>query len=221
MFFSAGPVVQFVMLLLLFFSVTSWVIIFQKLLSFRKIKLASETFLENFWGSKNLAQFYRDRAEQPQCPEMTIFTSGYNELQKIGRIKQQEKGNGTLAETSKNILQRTLENAGSRESDQLGSHLSFLATTGSSTPFIGLFGTVWGIMDSFQEIGLRGSASLAVVAPGISEALLATAAGLAAAIPAVIFYNYFCSQLTSTEEDMDLFSAEFLNLVERDSLSRS
>ncbi len=220
MFFNAGPVVQFVMLLLLFFSVTSWVIIFQKLIIFRKTRFASETFLENFWESKSLAQFYRDREEHPDCPEMSIFASGYNELQKIGRLKPLDKTDGSLPETAKTVLRRALENAESRESNQFGSHLSFLATTGSSTPFIGLFGTVWGIMNSFREIGLRGSASLAVVAPGISEALVATAAGLAAAIPAVIFYNYFSNQLTTLEEEMGQFSAEFLNLVERDSLSR-
>lgn len=220
MFFNAGPVVQFVMLLLLFFSVTSWVIIFQKLLIFRKIRFASEEFLENFWSANNLSQFYRDRSEQPDCPEMTIFTNGYNELQKLGRIRQQEKTGDSLSKTARGILQRALENAENRESNQLNSHLSFLATTGSSTPFIGLFGTVWGIMNSFKEIGMRGSASLAVVAPGISEALVATAAGLAAAIPAVIFYNHFSNQLSSVEDEMGQFSAEFLNLVERDFLNR-
>lgn len=220
MFFNAGPIVQFVMLLLLFFSVTSWVIIIQKLLIFRRIRSASEAFLENFWSADNLSQFYRDRTKQPECPEMAIFTNGYNELQKLGRIKQQEKTGGSLSKTARGILQRALENAENRESNQLSSHLSFLATTGSSTPFIGLFGTVWGIMNSFQEIGVRGSASLAVVAPGISEALVATAAGLAAAIPAVIFYNHFSNQLTSVEDEMGQFSSEFLNLVERDLLNR-
>jgi len=99
--------------------------------------------------------------------------------------------------------------------------LTFLATTGSATPFIGLFGTVWGIMASFKEIGIRGSASLAVVAPGISEALVATAAGLAVAIPAVIFYNYYSNQIEYIEGTMESFSADFLNLVERDLISRS
>jgi biopolymer transport protein TolQ len=117
-------------------------------------------------------------------------------------------------------LKRTLRKAEDKEMIRLSRSLSFLATTGSATPFIGLFGTVWGIMASFQEIGLRGSASLAVVAPGISEALVATAAGLAVAIPAVVFYNYYNNELTNIENDMQGFSADFLNLVERDFLSR-
>ena len=117
-------------------------------------------------------------------------------------------------------LKRTLRKAEDKEIIRLSRSLSFLATTGSATPFIGLFGTVWGIMASFQEIGLRGSASLAVVAPGISEALVATAAGLAVAIPAVVFYNFYINELTNIENDMQGFSADFLNLVERDFLSR-
>ena len=117
-------------------------------------------------------------------------------------------------------LKRALRKAESRQMARLGRYLSFLATTGSATPFIGLFGTVWGIMTSFQDIGMRGSASLAVVAPGISEALVATAAGLAVAIPSVIFYNYYSNKLAELENNMQGFSSDFLNLVERDLLSR-
>jgi biopolymer transport protein TolQ len=117
-------------------------------------------------------------------------------------------------------LKRALRKAENTQLARLGRYLSFLATTGSATPFIGLFGTVWGIMTSFQDIGMRGSASLAVVAPGISEALVATAAGLAVAIPSVIFYNYYSNKLAELENDMQSFSADFLNLVERDLLSR-
>jgi len=120
-----------------------------------------------------------------------------------------------------NNLKRVLQKTAGKESFQLGKSLSFLATAGSSTPFIGLFGTVWGIMASFKEIGVRGSASLAVVAPGISEALVATAAGLAVAIPAVIFYNLYANQVETFEGKMESFSADFLNLVERDLISRS
>jgi len=115
-------------------------------------------------------------------------------------------------------LKRTLRKAENLETAALNSTLPFLATTGSSTPFIGLFGTVWGIMTSFQGIGARGSASLAIVAPGISEALVATAAGLAVAIPAVIFYNHFSNKVAELESCMQNFSDELLNLVERDFL---
>jgi biopolymer transport protein TolQ len=117
-------------------------------------------------------------------------------------------------------LKRALGKAQNLEMHRLGKSLSFLATTGSATPFIGLFGTVWGIMSSFQDIGLRGSASLAVVAPGISEALVATAAGLAVAIPAVVFYNHFSNQLEELENEMSRFISDFLNLVERDIIAR-
>ena len=117
-------------------------------------------------------------------------------------------------------LKRALRKAEAKQVVNLGKYLSFLATTGSATPFIGLFGTVWGIMSSFQDIGMRGSASLAVVAPGISEALVATAAGLAVAIPAVIFYNYYSNILSNLENEMQGFSADFMNLVERDLISR-
>jgi biopolymer transport protein TolQ len=117
-------------------------------------------------------------------------------------------------------LKRALSKAENLESDRLGKSLPFLATTGSTTPFIGLFGTVWGIMTSFHEIGMRGSASLAVVAPGVSEALVVTAAGLAVAIPAVVFYNFLSSRLAEIESRMHSFSVEFLNLIERDFIAR-
>jgi biopolymer transport protein TolQ len=117
-------------------------------------------------------------------------------------------------------LKRAVRKAESQKLSYMGGGLPFLATTGSATPFIGLFGTVWGIMASFHDIGQRGSASLAVVAPGISEALVATAAGLAVAIPAVIFYNYFSNKLDLVDGQVSNFSTDFLNLVERDLLSR-
>jgi biopolymer transport protein TolQ len=107
------------------------------------------------------------------------------------------------------------------ESDRMSRWLPFLATTGSATPFIGLFGTVWGIMTSFHDIGMRGSASLAVVAPGISEALVATAAGLAVAIPAVIFYNFYSNKVVRVEAEIEHFATDFLNLIERDFLTRA
>ena len=118
-------------------------------------------------------------------------------------------------------LKRAVRKAQFLESDRMARSVSFLATTGSATPFIGLFGTVWGIMTSFQDIGQRGSASLAVVAPGISEALVATAMGLAVAIPAVIFYNYYSNKLADVESNVESFSTDFINLIERDILTRT
>ncbi|MCP3928670.1 MAG: Tol-Pal system subunit TolQ, partial [Bacteroidetes bacterium] len=147
------------------------------------------------------------------------------ELQKINRIRNRgsddtSKDTLEMQLATMDNLKRAIRKAESEEIVYLGKSLPFLATTGSATPFIGLFGTVWGIMASFHDIGLRGSASLAVVAPGISEALVATAAGLAVAIPAVIFYNFFSNILSGIDADIQNFSTDFLNLVERDLLSR-
>ncbi len=223
MIIDAGPMVKFVMLLLLGFSLVSWTIIFMKHLSYKKAKAETEFFQDSFWKSKNLADAYKTAKEIPDSPAASIFILGFNELQKLGRSRQAKQGAEETLEmqlASMDNLKRTLRKAEGKQMARLGRYLSFLATTGSATPFIGLFGTVWGIMTSFQDIGMRGSASLAVVAPGISEALVATAAGLAVAIPAVIFYNYYSNKLADMENDMQGFSADFLNLVERDLLSR-
>ncbi len=223
MIIDAGPMVKFVMLLLLAFSLVSWTIIIMKHLSYKKAKAETKFFLEIFWKSKNLAEAYKAAKEIPDSPEASIFILGFNELQKLGRSRVSKPGAEDTLEmqlASMDNLKRALRKAENKQLAGLGRYLSFLATTGSATPFIGLFGTVWGIMTSFQDIGLRGSASLAVVAPGISEALVATAAGLAVAIPAVIFYNYYSNKLSDLENDMQSFSADFLNLVERDLLAR-
>jgi len=224
MIMHAGPMVKFVMLLLLAFSLGSWTIIILKFTTFKKAREESALFIDTFWKSKNLADAYKTAQETTSSPEAAIFTLGFNELQKLGRSKAaKQKGDETLEMQLAGMdnLKRTLRKSEDQEIIRLSRSLSFLATTGSATPFIGLFGTVWGIMTSFQEIGMRGSASLAVVAPGISEALVATAAGLAVAIPAVVFYNYYNNELSNMESDMQSFSADFLNLVERDFLSRA
>jgi len=223
MIMHAGPMVKFVMLLLLAFSLGSWTIIIMKYRVFKKAREESAFFIDTFWKSKNLADAYKTAQETTVSPEAAIFTLGFNELQKLGRgraAKQMGEETLEMQLAGMDNLKRTLRKAEDKEVVRLSRSLSFLATTGSATPFIGLFGTVWGIMTSFQEIGMRGSASLAVVAPGISEALVATAAGLAVAIPAVVFYNYYNNELTNIENDMQGFSADFLNLVERDFLSR-
>ncbi len=224
MIIHAGPMVKFVMLLLLIFSLVSWTIIIMKHLTYKRAKTETEFFLDIFWKSKNLTDAYKAAKEIPNSPEATVFLLGFNELQKISRSrisKQKSEENLEMQLASMDNLKRALRKAENKQLAQLGRYLSFLATTGSATPFIGLFGTVWGIMTSFQDIGMRGSASLAVVAPGISEALIATAAGLAVAIPAVIFYNYYSNKLSDIENNMQGFSADFMNLVERDLLSRA
>jgi len=221
MFFAAGPMVKAVMLILLGFSLASWFIIYSKWSLFRKVVRQSEDFLDSFWDSKDLSNAYTIAKSDSDCPEAAVFVMGYKELRKLNSILHSEKeAEQTMAAKLAGMdnLKRVLRKAQQQETSYLGSSLAFLATTGSATPFIGLFGTVWGIMTSFQEIGMRGSASLAVVAPGISEALVATAAGLAVAIPAVVFYNHFSSKLVEVENDMQNFATDFLNLVERDLL---
>lgn len=223
MIFQAGPVGQFVMLTLLIFSLVSWAIVFSKYRLYRKVKLDSEDFLETFWTSNNLSEANEAAEEFEFSPEASVFIAGYTELQKINRVRSSDENSVDTLEmqlATMDNLKRAIRKTEIQEINQLGSALPFLATTGSATPFIGLFGTVWGIMASFHDIGLRGSASLAVVAPGISEALVATAAGLAVAIPAVIFYNYFSNKLFTIDSEIQNFSTDFLNLVERDLLSR-
>lgn len=221
----AGPVGQLVMLTLLIFSLVSWTIVIMKARLFKKVRLDSEDFLEAFWNSSNLNEANTAATEYEYSPQAAVFIAGFNELQKINKIrnrKDDSRGQETLEMqlATMDNLKRAVKKAESQKLSLLGSGLPFLATTGSATPFIGLFGTVWGIMASFHDIGQRGSASLAVVAPGISEALVATAAGLAVAIPAVIFYNYFSNKLDLVDGQLSNFSTDFLNLVERDLLSR-
>lgn len=225
MILHAGPIGQLVMITLLIFSLVSWSIVFMKALLFRKVRRETQEFLEYFWSSSNLSEANVMADDFQNCPEATVFSAGFNELQKINRIRSRkdviEEGETLdMQLATMDNLKRAIRKAESQEISRLGSALPFLATTGSSAPFIGLFGTVWGIMTSFHDIGVRGSASLAVVAPGISEALVATAAGLAVAIPAVVFYNHYSSKLADIDNTIQNFSTDFLNLVERDLLSR-
>lgn len=225
MILHAGPVGQFVMITLLIFSLASWTIVVMKARLFKKIRLDSEDFIETFWTSTNLNEANNAAEEFEYSPQAAVFIAGFGELQKINKIRKKIDENPTSETLEMQLatmdnLKRAIRKAGSQKVNQFGSSLPFLATTGSAAPFIGLFGTVWGIMASFHDIGQRGSASLAVVAPGISEALVATAAGLAVAIPAVIFYNYFSNKLDDVESEIEHFSTDFLNLVERDLLSR-
>jgi biopolymer transport protein TolQ len=222
MFWHAGAMVKFVMLLLLFFSLGSWYIIFTKHMLFKRSRRNSADFVRTFWACKTMAEANQAASEMPSSPEAAIFRQGYSELLKISKSKGASAEAESLESRLAGIdnLKRCLEQAEKEEVATLGRKLAFLATTGSATPFIGLFGTVWGIMTSFHEIGKVGSASLAVVAPGISEALVATAAGLAVAIPAVIFFNYYSNHVNDLESTMQSFASDFLNLVERDIITK-
>ena len=220
MVIGAGPMVQMVMLLLLAFSVLSWAIIIGKSIQLGRAKRQSYFFLEMFWKSRSLATVYNESQIFPSSPVAQIFRVGYQEL---GRVRKSRGGgeNQTIEHQGLDNVERALRRSTMAESTRLSRTLTFLATTGNTTPFIGLFGTVWGIMSSFHSIGLTGAASLAVVAPGISEALVATAAGLAAAIPAVVFFNHLSSRVRVLESEMANFVSDFMNILERDTLKKS
>jgi len=224
MILDSGPMVRFVLILLLLFSIVSWGIIFIKYSYLRKARKESIYFTEFFWKSRDLSEVFAETKRLKYSPIARVFSVGYIELKKSRKkdgIALEEKNINqddvpfTLQMMTVENVKRALRRAMDTEITQLNSLLPFLATTGSTTPFIGLFGTVWGIMTSFRGIGLKGSASLAVVAPGISEALIATAAGLAAAIPAVVAFNYFSSKVKLLESEMESFSADFLNIIDR------
>lgn len=226
MIMHSGPMVKFVMGILLVFSIISWAIIFVKFRLIRKAKYETEIFQEIYLENRGLKGLYIDCKELEHSPIARLFRAGYSELNRIRRIQdsmisekgQEMQGGKEFPRSRQTImdnLRRALKKASIDQSNKLERALSFLATTGNTAPFIGLFGTVWGIMGSFHEIGLRGSANLAVVAPGISEALIATAAGLAAAIPAVIAFNYFTNRVWALKAEMDIFASDFLSMFER------
>jgi biopolymer transport protein TolQ len=227
MIMNAGLMVKFVLLLLLFFSVTSWTIM---IIKYRYIKRAyneSAKFTDFFWKSRNLSNAFAKAKQLHGSPVARIFRVGYVELKKVSQSGVPITSDSTQSSESENAslvagftgidnIKRALRRAINAETTRMTRMVPFLATTGNTTPFIGLFGTVWGIMNSFRGIGLKGSASLAVVAPGISEALIATAAGLAVAIPAVIAFNHFMHKIRIIESELQNFSADFLNIIERD-----
>ncbi len=216
MVLGAGLMVKLVLLLLLIFSVVSWAIIFLKYINYRNIKKENEEFSADYLKSSKLSEILPAAKKYKYSTTAEVFRVGYTELTALNKLSKESTPSGDeIHLSSMDNVDRSLSRACNKEMTKLESALGFLATTGSASPFIGLFGTVWGIMDTFKGIGARGSATLAVVAPGISEALIATAAGLAAAIPAVIFYNYFLNQSKNMVQEMDNFAAEFLNIVER------
>ena len=226
MVLGAGFIVQFILLMLLFFSIVSWAIIFMKYLMLRKIRKENTSFLEIYMKSNKLSEIFTASKKFVNSTVAEVFRSGYSEQVNVSKFMKElpanVEGTAPLTMELKGIdnVERALNRTGNAEVSKLESALSFLATTGSVCPFIGLFGTVWGIMDTFRGIGAKGSATLAVVAPGISEALVATAAGLAAAIPAVVFYNYFQNNIKNIAMEMDRFSSELLNILERQNMIR-
>jgi len=222
MIIHAGLMVKFVLMVLFIFSIVSWTIIFTKWRLFRKAKQETAFFLDLFWETTEMNRIFRECDFLIFSPVAHLFRSGYSELKRIRKIdslSNSEAGNPAIQPLMIN-LERAMKKTAIDQNTRIERALSFLATTGNACPFIGLFGTVWGIMESFRGIGLKGSASLSVVAPGISEALIATAAGLAAAIPAVVAFNYFNHKAMLFRSEMDTFTSDFLSLVERQFFKR-
>lgn len=216
MFINAGTIVKLVLLTLIFFSVISWAIIFMKWRFFSRAKQETLYFLDIFWDNNDLAALFKETDDLKCSPVAQLFRTGYTELLRVNRLR----GSSPAPQESRlnsvsDAIERALKKAQVQQGARLDKALSFLATTGNVGPFIGLFGTVWGIMESFRDIGVMESASLAVVAPGISEALIATAVGLAAAIPAVIAFNIFNSKSWFMRSEMDTFAADFLSRAMR------
>jgi biopolymer transport protein TolQ len=202
-----GPLGQAVIAVLMCFSIFSWTVIFSKWSSFRNARTSNTRFLRAFRKATGLDAVMVASEQFRPSPLVSVFDFGYEE------VERQVKSRGSL--NNRPALERTLQLGISEELAKLERNMAWLATTASVTPFIGLFGTVVGIIRAFQELGQQGSTSLRTVAPGISEALIATAVGLAAAIPAAIFYNHFGHSIRELGARMEDFAMEFLNLAER------
>lgn len=213
LFFGAEPIIMLVMILLLVASFWSWTIIIQKVVRIRKLNAAAEQFEEAFWSGGALDDLYDRIQARPQDPLSAIFCAAMREWRRSvskGLVLSTD-GRGTLHQRIDRVMQLTL----SREMDHLEKHMGFLASVGSTATFVGLFGTVLGIMNSFQSIAAQQNTNLAVVAPGIAEALLATAIGLVAAIPAMMAYNKITGDLGRYANRLDAFASEFGAIISR------
>lgn len=208
---DADIVVKFVIFLLLAASVVCWGIIYQKILRFKRILKDNDSFMEFFERHTNMEQIQRHAQSVNDNPLANVYRDSYAELEKI-------RDGSSAKQDVLTTIQRLIHRNKQKELSALESRIPFLATTGSAAPFIGLFGTVWGIMNAFLNIGATGATSLAVVAPGIAEALIATAIGLFAAIPAVIGYNYCISKIRKVNHDLDVVGNDFMNMVQRNYL---
>jgi biopolymer transport protein TolQ len=207
---NAGILVQLVMLLLMLASVVSWALIFQRIQVFRKARQAQLEFESRFWSGMDLGQLYKEVNDNPTpySGMESVFRAGFKEF---SRLRHQSRDADAVMEG----CQRAMRVAFSREQERLETHLPFLATVGSTSPYVGLFGTVWGIMNSFRGLAQVQQATLATVAPGISEALIATAMGLFAAIPAVVAYNRFAARSESLLKNYETFAEEFSSILHR------
>lgn len=213
---GGGPVVIGVLLLLMISSVASWAIIVRKYLQIRRAERESAEFLQAFWTAKQLDAIYDSAQQLPKAPVSQVFRAGYVELSKVAG-DEDAPGGQAMSDRLGGMenVERALKRATNVEIGHLEETIPFLATTAAAAPFVGLFGTVWGIMGAFHDITVAGNASLATVARPISEALIATAVGLFAAIPAVVAYNQFAASIRTLENEMTNFTSDFLNIVKR------
>jgi biopolymer transport protein TolQ len=211
---DSGAFVKLILLLLLGASVITWAIIFMKARLLKNARVQNARFIDTFWNSSSLEEIHQKISQFEGSPIAALFNSGYQELRKLPIRDGFLDGSAEIAN-----ITRALNRAHGIEVDSLEKHVDWLASTASAAPFVGLFGTVWGIMSSFQSIGAMGSASLAVVAPGISEALISTAVGLAAAIPAAIAYNILVNRTRKISLEMENFSQDFINMIQRSLLN--
>ena len=205
---GADIIVQLTLVVLVIMSIACWGIIITKWWRVRTATRQSARFLDMFWKAKRLDRVYEQSGRYKRSPVAQVFTVGYHELEKA-------TSGGTDKNDAQDILSRSLRRATQAESTNLERYVTFLATTGSTAPFIGLFGTVWGILRAFQKLGTAEQATIQVVGPDISHALIATAVGLVAAIPAVMAYNSFNRSIHVLNAEMENFSADFLNMVKR------
>jgi biopolymer transport protein TolQ len=213
---NASPVVKGVLGLLILMSIASWFVIGSKAIFLSNAASRSAKFQDAFWKTGRLDEIWRVSEASPPSPVSEVFRAGYTELAKLQKRRQESPeaaGEELLGDIES--VQRALDRARTTAITDMESRVPLLGTTASAGPFIGLFGTVWGIMNSFRNIGSKGAANLATVAPGIAEALVATAIGLMAAIPAVMAYNYFSRRIRVLSAEMETFSSDFLNIVRR------
>src|ERR1700726_4953200 len=219
---GTGPVVQLVLVTLAGFSIGSWGIILYKLVQISRARRESERFIAIFWESKNLAAIHSGSVGMIHSPVAQVFRAGYQELLQLTRAKRQavgaESGFSTDLGGVENVT-RAMRRQANVETTKLEKGITFLATTGSTCPFIGLFGTVWGIMTAFLGLSAAHTSNIQAVAPGIAEALITTAVGLVAAIPAQMFFNFLTTRVRVLATEMDNFTSEFLNIAERHFLS--
>jgi biopolymer transport protein TolQ len=215
MIWGSGWVVRSVLVILVAFSVGTWGIALAKAIEMRRARRQSRRFIDIFWDAKNLATIQTASVDLKESPVAQVFRGGYQELQRLTKAKRGNPGGDEEEFGGIENVQRAMSRARTQEVTRLERGLTFLATTASTAPFIGLFGTVWGIMNAFRGLSTTTSSSIQAVAPGIAEALIATAVGLAAAIPAVVMYNRFARQVRVLTAEMDTFGSEFLNIAER------